>query len=268
MTKTVVLVFMPADGEEDSIQRLLNCANDHVVVAIKDGQKSCFALDAQIGGDGPDMLFAPDDQWAVGNQLKTTLRQVLAPAERICVAIHQGTPLSYGPVQIQRHVESIAAGKPFRLEFHQFSRTVGDAVYEALKALAQCVVQNGGRDYSASLQAIIDACTTDWELEAKLTVLHKCLVPVPEGARGLADDTLSTAFLEEEGLGVYCDFWTEPLHECNPELEGMNAAYSTYVKKTVQRHVIELRQPNAFGGNPDEYRTALCALRDALLTEK
>ena len=118
-------------------------------------------------------------------------------------------------------------------------------------ALATATNAGDREEYARSVQALFKACETDWDLEAKLALLHACLVPVSEGCplqpnTTLADVLLAARLPEREvaQLSLVQTFWDD-----------------------IRETTIALRQPGAYGGFTDKYQAELTALREMLLPD-
>jgi hypothetical protein len=113
-------------------------------------------------------------------------------------------------------------------------------------------------------QELIQACRTDWKLEAKLAVLHTLLVPTSAtsgGASPLRASDLLAHTADDNVHDAAMTFWKSELQILNPSLRSLSSEYDDYVAKEVSEVAREILDCQDAG----QRLIALRALRDALL---
>ncbi|MEO1074579.1 MAG: hypothetical protein AAFX41_01295 [Bacteroidota bacterium] len=247
----IALIFIPADDGEVSLEGLFG-PDAPAIVSIHDATRL-----KPNGQASPEVIVVDEAQAADRAQ---EIGALILEGSSVYAAIHQGGGKAS---EIQGLLKDLAQELNIVYDDCPFSRS-DNPITNSLKAIALAVKENDEEAYQAGRSAFVEACGVDWNLEARLALLHGCLVPrdtdtqVPlPKAPSLKHVLVLDGFMQEEeatNLSLRSNVWG-----------GSD-------RRQIRETAIALRTPGAYGASSqtytDEYLEQLTDLRDRLLSDR
>jgi len=237
----LVILFIPKDEEhwiEGSSEELygvpadLNSSSDRALLVVKDCSPTA--------------------------DIENAVEEAVDDAGRVYVALHGGSS--------NKDTQKEMVGTNQASVVETYNRSLGDQIYEAFDGVIEGIPaepETIGDETSAALDDLIGQLVPNWELEAKLEMLHRCLTL--EGAKR-ANDPFK---FREELRGHRATLISEPL--TRQVAKNGDTKWNGTVGDVVSALA---KEPNGdkiieFDDSSDSrYQEALGVLRDTLLQEE